>query len=81
MVKVEATGYAGRIAFVSWVLGKRFVDRGINVHKTAEAAANEIRDRLKTLTGGRPEVIGGWVEQVNSDGSAVSAVRPDIERL
>lgn len=79
----EKDGYAGKIAFASWVLsGRLFVDNGIKVHKSPRGAAGEIQGRLDSLrSDGPPEITGSWVEEVKPDGSSLSAVRSDIEEL
>ncbi len=81
MENAERGGYRGKIAFVSWVLGKALIDSGVATHPSPKDAVNEIQQRLKNLKNGRPKILGGFVEEVKSDGSSVPATRTDVDRL
>ena len=81
MANVEKGGYRGIIAFVSWVLDKIVIDKGVKVHPTPQGAVVEIQQRLSDLGDGPPRILGGFVEEVKPYGSTVSAVKPGIDKL
>ncbi len=81
MANAERGGYTGKIAFVSWVLNKTLIDSGVTTHPSPKGAIEEIQQRLTDLGSGLPKILGGFVEEVKSDGSSVPATRTDVDRL
>jgi hypothetical protein len=75
--------YRGVMPFRSIVTGDVVFDRGNendNVFFTPNEAVSDVRGRIERHLEEGTEVVGGFVEEVNPDGGAVSAVTKKVDR-